>query len=517
MQPANRIQPPAPDLRLTVDLPPRWKELPGNLRVALGPARRKLAFEDRLGRLSWRAVSSSALLHAAVVGFTLVVMPAIHINFPVVLDPTPREEKIVYYPTPSLPQMEDPRPSAPAKAARPEMREAFHPVQTIHVRRGSIIRSSVVDMPPAALPRVTVATANILRLAAGEAPKLAPQPVELAQRVSKIHKQVQTETPAPAANLPSRPVRIPELPSAAKPRFSIPATVPIEVESAPATAELATTPLAPVPSPTTKETTPGGGSNNIQEVIVISTRPGSVLAAPAEGGPGTLAMSPKGNPHLDAAGGDGETETSGAPAAGNSKAGTTGAATNTGSPNVAPANGGAGNANAGIPGVTIRGGTITLDSFGPPRGAPNSSRTEAAARQRRPAAITVIASPRAGGGLDAYGVFKSAQVYTIYVETNMGPAVLQFAARGGGAGYNGSITAPDAINANLPERSSSLGAVIQCVIDSTGHPQEVRLMKGGQIAEKLVAAIREWRFHPALSAGSPVAIDALIGIGISVH
>jgi hypothetical protein len=36
-------------------------------------------------------------------------------------------------------------------------------------------------------------------------------------------------------------------------------------------------------------------------------------------------------------------------------------------------------------------------------------------------------------------------------------------------------------------------------------------------SQTVLDAVRTWRFHPALNAGQPVAIDALIGIGISVR
>ena len=83
--------------------------------------------------------------------------------------------------------------------------------------------------------------------------------------------------------------------------------------------------------------------------------------------------------------------------------------------------------NPRVPGVSISGGknVITLPSFG------STPEPSALARSATPKSlgngITVIAGPRAGGALNLYGVLKGDQIYTIYINTKIGTAVLQFA------------------------------------------------------------------------------------------
>ena len=45
----------------------------------------------------------------------------------------------------------------------------------------------------------------------------------------------------------------------------------------------------------------------------------------------------------------------------------------------------------------------------------------------------------------------------------------------------------------------------------------VRGVAGTEAAKALLETVATWRFHPALSRGKPVAVDALIGIRTGVH
>jgi TonB family protein len=164
---------------------------------------------------------------------------------------------------------------------------------------------------------------------------------------------------------------------------------------------------------------------------------------------------------------------------------------------------------------------VWLDSFGPKvaPSAPNGKRVaNPADAPRKSAAITVIATPRSGGGLNAYGVFKGQQVYTIYVDTRAGAVVVQFAARQAAASYNGELTAPDPVKTDLPALPAASGAVIACVLDASGRVQNARMIQGNaRLHRAILEAVREWRFHPALKRGEPVEVDALIGIGTGVR
>ena len=81
-----------------------------------------------------------------------------------------------------------------------------------------------------------------------------------------------------------------------------------------------------------------------------------------------------------------------------------------------------------VPGVSVSGGNgiITLPSFGgdaPPPAVPGRS---SAGVDDRPG-LTVEATPRSGGAFNFYGALKGDKVYTIYIDTVLGTAVLEFA------------------------------------------------------------------------------------------
>jgi hypothetical protein len=42
-------------------------------------------------------------------------------------------------------------------------------------------------------------------------------------------------------------------------------------------------------------------------------------------------------------------------------------------------------------------------------------------------------------------------------------------------------------------------------------------MMAGSAPNQVLEALRRWRFHPVLIGKQPVAVDALIGIGIDVR
>lgn len=165
-------------------------------------------------------------------------------------------------------------------------------------------------------------------------------------------------------------------------------------------------------------------------------------------------------------------------------------------------------------------GVVSLDSFGPKIPAsPSSSRERNTADPpRKPAPIVVVATGRSGGGLNSYGTFKSHTVYTVYFQTSAGLATLQFAEHAPSSNYKGDLTPPDALSTEVPPVPGGAGIVLSCLLDASGHVRDIRVVEGAAShSQTVVEAVRSWRFHPALSAGQPVAVDALIGIGMSVR
>ena len=83
--------------------------------------------------------------------------------------------------------------------------------------------------------------------------------------------------------------------------------------------------------------------------------------------------------------------------------------------------------------------------------------------------ITVVASSRSGGAFNFYGALKGDKVYTIYITTTLGTAVMQFAdPSSAGHGYAEDLTAPQAMRSELPAGLPKARLVIACVLDRTG-------------------------------------------------
>lgn len=590
---------PVPEVTLLVCLPSRWKEFPGNLRASLQPGGAPLPIEREIGSIRPRWLSTSAAAHVLSAIALIWLVPKLPLDLPVVLDNTSRNFTTIYYQAPSLPQMEDAG-ASPRSSRSFHGQEAFHPTQTIHISRGSVIRPKVVDAPDPALPRVKGATANLLsitQLPLPSVPQLQTQPVELPKVQSKIARPATLAAPQPAADLArlrNTARSLPRLPttsaSSQLPLPSLPElqAQPVELQKVqskivrpanqtgpqpaadlsrlkntarslprlPAASASAVRNPTPKPSPTEANQT---GSTKELPSVVVSTQPGDMVAVPADGAPGSLAMSPQGRKQ-SGSGGEAGTASSARgpdPAAGLSEKTPPGKGPSDNSssaavahaesasgpaagPGISPA-GGSGAAATGAPnlspGVTVRGdvvsldrfatntsapqtGVISLDSFGPkvPASRSNSPESSTTNPPRKPAPIVVVATGRSGGGLNAYGTFKSHTVYTIYFQTAAGTVTLQFAEHAPSSIYKGELTPPDAWSTDVPAPHGGSGVVLSCLLDATGHLRDIRVVEGaGPYSQTVVEAVRTWRFHPALSAGQPVALDALIGIGTSMR
>jgi hypothetical protein len=136
--------------------------------------------------------------------------------------------------------------------------------------------------------------------------------------------------------------------------------------------------------------------------------------------------------------------------------------------------------------------------------------------RRKDVPIAVVATSRSGGGLKAYGAFKNRMVYTIYIDTAAGRVVLQFAAQNSTGAYAAGLTPPDPLITDMPSAISGSGVVFSGVLDTAGQFQNIRMM-AGSAPNQVLEALRRWRFHPVLIGKQPVAVDALIGIGIDVR
>jgi hypothetical protein len=264
--------------------------------------------------------------------------------------------------------------------------------------------------------------------------------------------------------------------------------------------------------------------------VVVSPQPGKQPGLPANSEKATLAMSPSGSITPGAGGSGNGGGIVHASSSGNAPAGVSSGSTAVGAGKGAsaydrpgnspiPGPGGAGNLSNGtsrVPGVSVSGGSnvVTLPSFGP---APDPVTTERSTAKGVKNGITVVASPRSGGALNLYGALKGDRVYTIYINTAIGTAVMQFADPASAAHpYDADLTAPQAIRVNLPSDLQRSRLLIACVLDRNGALRHWHVLQedSGDFSARILAALPDWKFSPAFRGDEAVEVNTILGFGV---
>jgi hypothetical protein len=274
----------------------------------------------------------------------------------------------------------------------------------------------------------------------------------------------------------------------------------------------------------------GKAASSSSAGVVVSAQPGNKPGLPANSEKATLAMSPTGSTTPGAGGSGnggsiGHGSSSGSAPAGIGS-GSTAVGTGRGaSPYDRPGNsptpgpGGAGNMSSGtsrVPGVSVSGGNnvVTLPSFGP---APDPASAAHSTAKGTKNGITIVASPRAGGALNLYGALKGDRVYTIYLSTAAGTAIMQFADPDSAAHpYDADLTAPQAMRVNVPSDAAPSHLLIACVLDQNGVIRHWHVLQAdsNDFSAKILAALPDWKFTPAFRGNQPVEVNAILGFGV---
>ena len=270
---------------------------------------------------------------------------------------------------------------------------------------------------------------------------------------------------------------------------------------------------------------------------VISNQPGSKVGLPAIGGKGSLAMSPSGGdkPGLGGTGGGTSIAHGNGPGSGMNGEGPGAGKSGPGrgsdpsarpgvSPN--PGSGGTGNATSGtppVPGVSVQGGSsiVTLPSFGSdPSGDPSTPGRSSSKQQRQALGVTIVATATSGGAFEPYKNQLHGEKYTTYLDTSLGPVVVEFA-DGGSAGhpYGGPIAAPSGFRTDLPEGLPHARMVVACTIDASGNLKNLRVLEPGPagMTAKVIASLRGWKLQPAMRGDQPIEVTAILGFGIDTN
>ncbi len=274
--------------------------------------------------------------------------------------------------------------------------------------------------------------------------------------------------------------------------------------------------------------------------VVLSADPGSKPGVPGNGGKGSLALSPSGGDKPGLGGSGGGTGIGAGSGPGSGLAGkTTSEATGAGKsgsargsdPNAhagispTPGPGGSGAAPTGIPaapGVDVRGGSTTVVNL-PSFDSGNSNAPTVPARSTVKGdpgpAITIVATSRSGGAFDFYGKLPGDN-YTVYIDTNIGTVVMQFAeANPNSHPHTGALTGPQGLRTDLPTGLPHARVVIKCKLDASGNLKYLQVLEPGPAAmtAKIMAALPNWKFRPATRGPQPVEVNAILGFNIDTN
>lgn len=273
----------------------------------------------------------------------------------------------------------------------------------------------------------------------------------------------------------------------------------------------------------------GGGGKG----IIVSSQPGPDVGKPGNGAAGSLALSPAGGAIAGVGGsgsgagigrgnGPGSGFSGDGTGAGRDSAGRGADVNARGGTSPYPGTGGTGassNRSSVVPGVSVRGGTtiVNLPSFASGSNNPTQPGRSSVGKDQGGPAITVVATSRSGGAFNFYGVLKGDRVYTIYIDTTMGPTVMQYADPASAAHpYAEELIAPQPLRAELPSGLPRARMVIACTLDRSGlvrHPQVLETMSA-VVTSKVLAALNSWKFKPVMRGNEAVEVNAILGFNI---
>ena len=280
------------------------------------------------------------------------------------------------------------------------------------------------------------------------------------------------------------------------------------------------------------------GGNDASTLVVLNTLPQGAntgIAIPVGNRYGSFSYSPY----------EGEAGTPGG-SRGGSKAAGTGGTGNGGdtSAGVGPGNsGGGGNKSGGSSWATISGASGRATSI-------TGTVGKLEARPLLPAGIIPVISmpklrtnhfvistgPMGGGGLAAYGVLRGAKIYTMFVQAQGKPWVIEYCLQEGSDSnpssqvnsnviqVSGGLVPPevveqfDFVRTAVPHEKANDLIILHGVIEADGKLSNLSIHNGvlPEMDRLALEAFRRWKFKPAISNRAPTAVEILVGIPANV-
>jgi hypothetical protein len=175
-----------------------------------------------------------------------------------------------------------------------------------------------------------------------------------------------------------------------------------------------------------------------------------------------------------------------------------------------------------MPGVSVSGGSniVTLPSFGADGAGPNVIARSTTGKDHEGPGITVVGSARSGGAFNFYGKLIGDKNYTIYIDTILGTAVMQYADPSSATHpYAEDLVAPQPMRSDLPANLKPSRLVIACILDRSGALRNLQVLEPGgrEMTTKVLAALNGWKFRPVFRGDQPVEVNAILGFDIDTR
>src|SRR5678816_2190170 len=119
-------------------------------------------------------------------------------------------------------------------------------------------------------------------------------------------------------------------------------------------------------------------------------------------------------------------------------------------------------------------------------------------------------SSRSGGAFNFYGALKGDRVYTIYINTVAGTAVMQYADPASSPHpYAEDLTAPDPLHADLPAGILRSRVVIACLLDRSCAIRNAQVLESAnaKTTDRMMEALPKRKLRPMLSGDKPVEVN----------
>lgn len=531
-----------PDLQFLVQWEPRW----GAFSAAVATVLRRSAGTAKVPYIrtgiSLRGPFISLVAQAAVLFGGIVILPLVvplrDVISPSSSVPPPRVQEVVYF-SPTLPEVSDAGGAAAGRTGKSGGDEFYHPIQAIRISRSSKRVPIVVEAPSLKLPRTPGTVANLLSFGHNlPAPPMTAISALQSPAVS-LGPGAAVEPPAKAQDLrtsalPLQPIAVPPAPAlrdSLPPKLQLPA---IGAVPPPPNVGRYLADVEPLMNSGTSGRgdlgiRPGAPANEVADGMVISVHPGGDIGMP-EGGSGSLAMSAAGgNGGVGGAGGGSGIGTG--QGSGSGSSGTGSGAGNSGNGlganrnahggiSLAPGPGGAGGARGGpsLPGVSISGGVIHIPSIAASGGASPASRNRNG-QSGKSSGIVVVAAERAGGGIPPELAPRGGRVYTMYLDTPKGNAILQYADPSDRPAFEADLKAPNPVRTDVSRELMLSGSIVACDIDQAGRLRNFKVVRLGARtnAVLLLRDLENWAFTPVMRGTQPIHVKTVIGFDLDTR